>query len=289
MDPDRVTPRSYGVAMETHAHASHFEPEVLTATAVPLPLPFDDESEAPVPFILTAAAHRGVLGRELPPLSVVPPVAEAVDTRPVQARALLRSGMPVPTIAAALGVDVEMVEDWTAGLVDELARKRRHGGRRRPASSPAPTSHSEPALTPERRERLLPGLVHALAAIDEHGVTLLHDRLEPVGVLFDALQQHLSDATTRARVALRVGDSGSADRVRAEVAARLGMDEQRIIVGRGAEGSGATLEIRVDIRDASAALLVRSWLDGAADDGSGLRGWDSNPQTFRLTADCSAS
>jgi len=272
-------------------------PAAAAATAVPLPLPFDDESEAPIPFVLTAAAQRGVLGRELPPLSVVPAAAEPVDTRRVQARALLRSGMPVATIAAALDVEVGTVEGWTEDLVDELARRRRHAVRRGAvtrvvASGPTREGGRGPATATDR-DRILPGLAFALAEADDHGVTVLHDRVEPVALLLDALRAQLPDVSERMRVALRVGTDLPTDRVRAEVAGRLGIDAQRIVVGRGSAAMGQVLdgriEIRLDIRSADAAELVGAWRDGAVGAVSGLRGWDSNPQTFRLTADCSAS
>jgi hypothetical protein len=80
------------------------------AQALALPLPFDDGSDDAVPFVLTAAAHREVLGRDAPPLVAVPREAptrspggtaqctttvadDAGDTRRAQARALLHSGM----------------------------------------------------------------------------------------------------------------------------------------------------------------------------------------------------
>ena len=267
----------------------------VAATAVPLPLSFDDESDAPIPFVLTAAAQRGVLGREIPPLSVVPAAVEPADTRRVQARALLRSGMPVPTIAAALGVEVDTVEGWTGDLADELARRRRRTVRRMAAVHPSPTGAHPGAggrpSSPTERDRLLPGLALALAVTDDDGVALLHDRIGPVAVLVDALVDHLPDVRDRMRVALRVGGGLPTDRVRAEVADRLGIHPQRIIVGRGSDDAvaGSRLEVRIDVRDAPAARLIRTWRDGSSGDASGLRGWDSNPQTFRLTADCSAS
>ncbi len=271
--------------------------------AVPQSLPFDDESEAPIPFVLTAAAQRGVLGRELAPLSVVPAASEPVDTRPVQARALLRSGMPTATIAAALGVDAAMVEGWTEDLVDELARRRRLTSRRQVPSRRSASAvvgrlpgHDADALPADasttdaqHRSRLLAGLAFALADADDHGVTILHDRVDPVAILLDGLRARLPGLTERMRVALRVGTDLPADRTGADVALRLGFERQAVIVGRGALGSGSQLEIRVDVRDPDAAHIVRAWREGPSNAESELRGWDSNPQTFRLTADCSAN
>ncbi len=283
--------------MDTDASVlpSPLAPGVDAAIAVPLPLSFDDESDAPIPFVLTAAAQRGVLGRDIPPLSVVPTAVEPADTRRVQARALLRSGMPIPTIAAALDVDAATVEGWTADLVDELATRRRRTVRPISTARPSPDSdvHGSDGGpgSVTQRARMLPGLAFAVAVTEDDAVTLLHDRIAPVAVLVDALLDRVPDLRGRMRVALRVGTGLPQDRVRAEIAERLGIDARRIIVGRGGDdpGSSGRLEIRIDIRDAAAARLVRMWRDGSSGDASGLRGWDSNPQTFRLTADCSAS
>ena len=298
--------------------------------AVPLPLPFEDGADEAVPFILTAAAHREVLGRSVPRLAPVPdrsddpgtPVGsvpsaqedaasidEGSDTRRVQARALLRSGMPVTTIAAALGVDVSAVERWTADLGDELARRRRSAARRRPA--PARTSpergagrRSEAAGDPAPlAPQLVPGLALALAEVDDDGVALVHHDVGPVAILLGAIRARLDVPAGRIRVAVRLAPDVPTDRTRAILAEQLGVEATTIVIGRAGFGSPRPLELRVDLRDADAARLVRGWQDGApldgADaagattdgpaDGTGLRGWDSNPQTFRLTADCSAN
>ena len=285
-----------------------------------LPLPFDDGADEAVPFVLTAAAHREVLGRDAPPLvavggsgqpssgqpssgqpsSVGSGKAEApgdgrsgeevVDTRRVQARALLRSGMPVPTIAAALGTDAATVEGWTADLVDELARRRhrseRRAWQRRVASvaGSVPTSPVDPRST--ERDRLIPGLAYAIAEVGEDGVAFVHDRVETVAMLLGALREELELADRRVRVAVRLSLDLPADRMRRELAERLGVDAATITVGRSGPGGRGNVELRVDVLDPAAARVVAGWCDA---DGSWLRGWDSNPQTFRLTADCSAS
>jgi len=292
----------------TRAHA-HDRQHSEGTTAEALALPFDDGIDEAVPFLLTAAAHREVLGREVPALVAVPeptapaddargedgsPIEMASDTRRAQARALLRSGMPVATIAAALGTDVAEVEGWTSDLVDELARRRRRAARRQGAA-PARRSVPDQAPVPGRgREDLLPGLAFGLAAVDGDVVTLLHDRIGPVAVLLDAMRARLDLPAGRIRVAVRLAPDLAADRERAGLAQRLGVDPATIIVGRAGPDALRAVELRVDVRDAAAARLVRSWRgeDVAAVEvagGEGLRGWDSNPQTFRLTADCSAS
>ena len=262
--------------------------------ARPQVLPFDDGADEAVPYLLTAAAHREVLGREVPPLTSVATGStrerddEVVDTRRVQARALLRSGMPMATIAAALGVEIVRVEEWTADLGDELARRRRRSGRRTAApavaaqGAPAPSQHV-PGRT---RAVLVPGLAFALARIDGDTVTLLHDEVEPVAILLDALRAANPRAPLRPRVAVRLASGLAADRTRTSLAERLGVDPASITVGHADRGTQHGLELRIDVLDADAARIVRRWREGQA---SGLRGWDSNPQTFRLTADCSAS
>jgi hypothetical protein len=289
-----VTPGTYGADMETISRTGA-EPQVL-------PLPFDDGADETVPFVLTAAAHREVLGRPVPALAAVgaatdPPAEEPTDTRRVQARALLRSGMPTSTIAAALGVDVVEVDRWTADLGDELERRRRRATRRpsRPSRASGSTEGVElpgvrAPMSRDERERLLPGLTLALAEVDGDMVTLVHDRVEPVALLLDALRED-GVALSSPRIAIRLAPHLPADRIRKEVADRLGVEADTIVVGRSAVGTNRGLELRVDVRDATAALAVRRWCGAAADgaDVSGLRGWDSNPQTFRLTADCSAS
>lgn len=306
--------------------------------AVPqrLPLPFDDGVDDAVPFVLTAAAHREVLGRDTPQLSAVPgavpgagrgPVASGVvtgaeeapvaDTRRVQARALLRSGMPVATVAAALGVDTEDIELWTSDLGDELARRRRRSTARRgtvrvPASTPAGVTDlgagAERSRPQSERGRLVPGLALALAVIEEDGVSFVHHEVEAIAILLDAVRAELEVPAARIRVAVRVASDVPSDRARMEVAQRLGVEPTAIVMGRADSDAVRPLELRVDVRDAPAAALVRGWCDGGADEGtvrdgaargavregddarrSGLRGWDSNPQTFRLTADCSAN
>lgn len=275
-----------------------------------LPLPFDDETDRAVPFVLTAAAHREVLGRT-PPLTAVTadvpdgapagraPVDDgADDTRRLQARALRRSGMPDATIAAAMDVDVAVVATWTAGLDDELARRRRRRqpSRARPAAPGAPAGRAaastgalarveaDPAAGPSDPAPYLPGLAVALAEPDADGVTIVHDRVGPVAVLVDALRAEGVLVPERVRVAVQVGSDEPLDRTRAVVADRLGVDPATVTAGRATDGSRTGLRLRVDVRDVAAAEVVRGWTGR-----SGLRGWDSNPQTFRLTADCSAS
>lgn len=288
----------------------------METTPLPLPLPFDDGTDDAVPFVLTAAAHREVLGRPVPPLVAVGPAAqghapevqhdaevepevepevedEAGDTRRMQARALLRSGMPVPTIAAALGVPEARVERWTVDLVDELARRRRRSAAAHrqdtvPLARPAPHRSVQPSVAPsaEGRARLIPGLALACAEVDPDGVALVRGGLEEFALLLGAIREvHVLDAS-RIRVAARIAVDVAADRALRTIAEELAVDPATIVVGRARPDAAQDVELRIDVRDARAAGLVTEWRAGRT---TGLRGWDSNPQTFRLTADCSAS
>ncbi len=264
------------------------------AQALALPLPFDDGADDQVPFVLTAAAHREVLGRDVPPLVAVtgPPhegtslgpepagghtegpdpaddggAPEAADTRRAQARALLRSGMPVATIAAALGVEAPVVETWTGDLVDELARRRRRSVRATRATPPAPAAVAR-AVSPAaatgstERARLVPGLALALAQVTDDGVALVHDRVEPVRLLLDALREHLDPYRSRIRVAVRLGSGLAADRTCADLALALGVDASSITIGRGSTAAPDELLLRVDVRAPEAAHIVRTWIEG---------------------------
>jgi hypothetical protein len=283
------------------------------AVAQTLPLPFDDGLDEAVPFVLTAAAHREVLGRSVGPTSTIsapdrPPrnvgsspeashvsseAAEAPAASELlraQSRALLRSGMPIRTIAAALDIDVGRIEDWTADLCDELARRRRRRQSTRSRHDGRVTEADVPrAVDAPVSERHLAGLVYALADIEDDGVAIVHDRIEPVAVLMDAIRGRLQVDPSRIRVAMRVGADLPVDRTLRETAARLGVEPSTIVVGRSLVPGPRAVELRLDIRDATVADQLRRWRDAELSGGTGLRGWDSNPQTFRLTADCSAS
>jgi len=249
--------------METTQQTALREP----ATAHPLPLPFDDGADDAIPFVLTAAAHVEVLGRDAPPLmavvasphedgdvTVTDPEDEPVDTRRAQSRALLRSGMPLPTIAAALGVTEARIEEWTSDLRDELARRRR----RRPRAAAQRTSETVVArpATPVDDAALVPGLAFALAEVDDAGVSLVHDALEPVAILLAAIRSHGDVPSGRIRVAARVAPGQAADRLRATIAQRLDVDAANVIMGRSGPEAMRSLELRVDVRDEGAARLV---------------------------------
>jgi hypothetical protein len=259
-------------------------------TPLLLPLAFDDEGDERVPFTLTAAAHRAVGDERAPRLTVVvdrsaavdaPDAPDASDTRRAQARALLRSGMPVTTIAAALGVPDALVASWTGDV--ELRRRQRRGPAqrgvaRRPGAGgsaehgaggsgagslmtvapalPAVLDHTDPV-----QRGVLAGLVLALLEVDEDGLSLRHDRVEPVALLLDALRAALPLPDERVRVAVKVAADLAVDRTRAMVAERLGVAADRIVAGRWASApSTDAFQVRLDVVDAAAARLVGTWL-----------------------------
>ena len=50
--------------------------------------------------------------------------------------------------------------------------------------------------------------------------------------------------------------------MRTSLAVRLGVEAPSIIVGRAGADAPRTLELRVDVRDATAAQLMREWREG---------------------------
>lgn len=274
-------------------------------TPLLLPLAFDDEADERVPFTLTAAAHRAVGDGSAIRLRVVADRSgpsgqvertsaatgvvstrhgaadssggvDVSDTRRAQARALLRSGMPVVTIAAALGVPDATVDSWTVD-VELLRRQRRgpashgHAGRtgadRSRKGSAGALARVAPALpgvldhTDPVQRGVLAGLVLALLEVDEGGLSLRHDRVEPVALLLDALRAALPLPDERVRVALKVAADLALDRTRAMVAERLGVAADRIVAGRWSSApSTHAFQVRLDVVDAAAAALVQSWL-----------------------------
>jgi len=261
-----------------------------------LPLAFDDEADERVPFTLTAAAHRAVgdvgavrlrvVGDRSGPADAADASGaadgpDASDTRRAQARALLRSGMPVATIAAALGVPDATVTAWTDDV--ELRRRRRRGAAVGSTAAPtrqhggiagAPLASGTGALaavapalpvvldhTDPVQRGVLAGLVLALLEVDEDGLSLRHDRVEPIALLLDALRAALPLPDERVRVAVKVAADLALDRTRAMVADRLGMAVDRIVAGRWTSApSDHAFQVRLDVVDRDAAALVSGWL-----------------------------
>jgi len=253
------------------------------ASAVPLslPFPFDDDVDRPIDLVLTGAAHRELDPARVPALRLVEPVVEAPDpsdTRPAQARALLRSGMPVTTIAAALGVSQVVVQQWTHDV--EVSRRRRgRAVRSVPAdatavdATPADSDLAHrgrvrgardgvmPAGANERDDRFLQGVALALVQIADRTVSIVHDRPELVELLVAELRRRTDVPVERFRVSVRVAPPLATDRVRREVAALLGVDVDRVIAGRTSQPLTATgLEVRVDISDDRIEKVARAWL-----------------------------
>jgi hypothetical protein len=94
------------------------------------------------------------------------------------------------------------------------------------------------------------------------GVALVHDDVEAVAVLLDALRARVDLPGGRIRVAVRIALDIPADRTRTSLAERLGVDAPSIIMGRAGADAPRALELRVDVRDATAAHLVRAWREG---------------------------
>jgi hypothetical protein len=249
-----------------------------------LPLTFDDEMDAPVGFTLTSRARREVVPEQLPALrlvhrddgradAVVATATDPTDVRPAQARALRRSGMPVPTIAAALGVGLDLVVGWThdAEPVRRTAR-RSVQGRPAPASSAAPagergiaTRRSVSARPVDAREAR--GMAVALAEFDAAltGVGFTHARPEVLGAILAEIRRQVPVVDWRVRVAIRVAEELGVDRCRGAVALALGVDEDRIVAGRWSQAPSRTsIEISLHVADGAAAKVVHDWSDTLA-------------------------
>jgi hypothetical protein len=249
-----------------------------------LPLTFDDEMDAPVGFSLTPRARREVVPEQMPALRLVPREAaradaavsaatDPTDVRPAQARALRRSGMPVPTIAAALGVDLGLVVGWTQDT-EPVRRTARRSVQERPApaSASAPaggrgiaTGCSVPARTVDAREAR--GMAVALAEFDTAlaGVGFTHTRPEVLGAVLAEIRRQVPVVDWRVRVAIRVAEELGVDRCRGAVALALGVDEERIVAGRWAHAPSRTsIEIALHVADGAAAEVVRDWSDRLA-------------------------
>jgi len=268
------------------------------AQSVPLPLDFEDEAERPVAYALTPRARRAVSPERVPELALVPTgesvgsteqapgettevistwfpesVLEDSDTRPAQARALRRSGMPPATIAAALGVDRVLVDAWTDGTVPAVRTRPTPASRptSRPhvlASSPAsaidPVVPDAPAHGRTDARALSTfdaGLLAGLAAIDEQVGTLTLRHADPtlVAVALAFLRDHLSLSDVRIRVVVRHGVGRAGDRVRTEIATGLDVPIERVVSVRwqGAPASDA-IETIVVVNEADAVRFARS-------------------------------
>jgi len=245
----------------------------------PLPLPFDDELDAPVGFSLTPRARRVVTPEQVPALRLVPrdaghdggPAAaqpDPTDVRPAQARALRRSGMPVPTIAAAIGVDLELVAGWTQDT-EPVRRTARASGRGRPSptqaagvATPSGTVHARTVQTRQIGAREARGMAVALAEFDAalSGVGFTHARPEVLGAILSELRRAVPVVDWRVRVAIRVAGQLGVDRCRGAVAAALQVEEERIVAGRWSDAPNpSALEVSLHISDEAAAMAVHEW------------------------------
>jgi hypothetical protein len=265
MDNDLQTPSA------TVPPSSSPSPSPSSAEPLSLPFPFDDDVDRPIDLVLTGAAHRELDPAGVPVLRLVTSVVEdphPSDTRPAQARALLRSGMPVTTIAAALGVPEGVVLHWTLDV--EVSRRRRVQPERatrprdlRPRVQAMPPKRSDEAASAgDQDDTFLRGVAQALVRIADATVSIVHDRPELVGLLVTELRRRTDVAIERFRVSVRVAPPLATDRVRREVASLLGVDLERVIAGRTAQPLTSTgIEVRVDVSDELVASVVRRWLD----------------------------
>lgn len=242
------------------------------SAAVPLSLPFplDDDVDRPIDLVLTGAAHRELDPSRGPALRLVVSVVEAPhpsDTRPAQARALLRSGMPVATIAAALGVGEGILLRWTQDV--EVSRRRRvQSARATPpratpprAQATSPQLDTAQAMVGDPDEKFLRGVALALVRVVDATVSIVHDGPELVGLLVTELRRRTDVEIERFRVSVRVAPPLATDRVRREVASLLGVAVERVIAGRTAQPLTSTgIEVRVDISDDLVESVVREWL-----------------------------
>jgi hypothetical protein len=247
---------------------------------LPLPLPFDDELDAPVELRLTSRARRAVSPALVPPLRLVAgdECADArgasapddpTDVRPAQARALRRSGMPVPTIAAAIGADLQLVVGWTLGTepVRRAARRAAPAGPSEASDAPGIAVVADVTLAGPLERGVARGMAVALAELDTDlgGVSFTHDRPEVLGAILDEIRRQVSVADWRTRVALRVAEQVGVDRCRSAVGAALGIDGERIVAGRWSDApSRDALEVSLRIADGRVAELVHGWTGALA-------------------------
>jgi len=247
-----------------------------------LPLTFDDEVDAPVGFSLTPRARRAVAPGQVPALRLVPRErggdgaavsvpSDPTDVRPAQARALRRSGMPAPTIAAAIGVDIDLVVNWTQDTAP-VRHSAPRGVKGRPTLPPSATPSGERPAPVRRRVSPRPidarearGIAVALAEFDAdlEGVGFTHTRPELLGAVLAEIRRQVPVADWRVRVAILVAEELGVDRCRSTVAIALGVDEERIVAGRwSAAPSRSALEVSLRVSDGAAAQAVRDWSDG---------------------------
>jgi hypothetical protein len=264
-----------------------------TANATPLPLPFDDGLDAPIDFSLTPRARRTVVPDRLPPLRLVAPDERSMsaapaaahdapndddpsDVRPAQARALRRSGMPVTTIAAALGMAPDVIERWTVGATPTRRRARvaaagRTGERVARAAVPAPGPPQVPPVRPaqgpddaEGRRSSAIGMAVALATLDDDGadVTFTHTRVAVLAAILVELRRQLPLDGRCLRVAVRASERFGVDRARSEVARALQVADEQVLAGRWRDADGDdAMEVTLRVIDRDAVGVVAAWID----------------------------
>lgn len=248
------------------------------ATATPLPLPFDDGLDAPIGFSLTPRARRTVAPAQYPVLRLVVPGEgpehdDPSDVRPAQARALRRSGMPITTIAAAIGVDPDLVERWTQGAAPTRRRAAgptvpSRGTPRKVPAAPVMRASQPAPLVVSGEEASAIGMAVALATFDTDGsgVTFTHRRSEVLAAVLKQLRQHGAVDERRIRVAVRAAERLGVDRCRASVARTLGVPVETMLVGRWVDATSEDLvEVTLRITDPAAVATVLAWVEGVTE------------------------
>jgi hypothetical protein len=267
--------------------------DTTAATPLPLPfdaLPFDDGSDAPIGFSLTPRARRSVVPEQLPalrlvvvdgapmhapgpagpienaPTSVVAVPDDPGDVRPAQARALRRSGMPVATIAAALGIDPDLVERWTQGATPTRRRAsgRTSSPRRVPLAAPV-VEQADAALGTSTHGAAAVGMAVALADIDPDGssVSFSHGRVEVLASILSELRRRGTVRDHHVRVAIRASERLGVDRCRAQVAHLLAVPVETVLAGRWIDAPEVdAIEVVLRITDAAAVATVAAWIGG---------------------------
>lgn len=265
-----------------------------------LPLRFDDEADAPIGFALTVAGRRVIEPDARPALRVVapfgppprvrttagvtePPTADAAvdpgDTRPARARALLRAGVPVPTIAERLGGDTADVARWVEGVRPPRAQRAARqpvraaastgGGRAAPearASIPrrGAVSSARTRLTTDAAFARDVGVVAAALRRTGPTAVLTLDRVVPATAVVRRLVEECGLDAYGLRVVLRVGPGVEGDRARHDWSEALGVPLDRVAAVRWQLAPDPGLvEAAVHVVDEAAVSALVTWVEAA--------------------------
>lgn len=246
-------------------------------------LPFDDEMHEPIPYVLTAAAHREVAQGDVPPLQVVVDDADERDTRPARARALRRGGLPISEIADRLGADELLVRGWVDDGPSSL--RSRDAPHRRSTRTFAVQQHAadEPgveeatgialaraAAAADARSRLGDnpgfaagvGLIAGIAEFDDSGLILRLSSTEVAARSAEWLGTYAEIDPGTMRVVLRLGSRAAGDVARHRWAAALGMPGHRVAVVRSRQlVDPGSVQALLRVADPAVSTMVAGWCD----------------------------